>query len=128
MALFVLRKLLLQTRMRSHQDFWSDPSSTSILHVCEQRTAKALARLRGCAGSPEPLLVTYVISTIISWAGSNINILYSPFTFSSFILYCFIFFIFSIILLYNKTIVDFRGIEYDVIYPPVNNVTENFIG
>ena len=27
------------------------------------RTAKALARLRGCAGSPEPSLVAYVIST-----------------------------------------------------------------
>ena len=34
------------------------------------RTAKALVRLRGCAGSPEPSLVAYVISTIISWAGS----------------------------------------------------------
>ena len=37
------------------------------------RTVKALARLRGCAGSPEPSLVAYVINTIISWAGSNIN-------------------------------------------------------
>ena len=47
-------------------DFWMDPSSTSILHVCEQQ------RLwRDCAGSPEPSLVVYVISTIISWAGSN---------------------------------------------------------
>ena len=35
------------------------------------RTAKALVRLCGCAGSPEPSLVAYVISTIISWAGSN---------------------------------------------------------
>ena len=55
MALFVLCKLILQTRMRSHpvgldSDFWSDPSSTSILHVCEQRR---------CAGSPKPLLVAY---------------------------------------------------------------------
>ena len=33
-------------------------------------TSKALARLRGCAGSPEPSLVAYVISTIISCAGS----------------------------------------------------------
>ena len=41
-------------------------------HTSCVRTAKALARLRGCAGSPEPLLVAYVISTIISWAG------YSP--------------------------------------------------
>ena len=38
-------------------DFWSDPSSTSVLYVCE------------CAGSPEPSVVAYVISTIISWAG-----------------------------------------------------------
>ena len=37
------------------------------------RIAKALARLRGCAGSPEPSLVAYVISTIISWAGSLIK-------------------------------------------------------
>ena len=46
-------------------DFWSNPSSASILHVYEQR------RLwRDCAGSPEPLLAACVISTIISWAGS----------------------------------------------------------
>ena len=32
------------------------------------RTAKGLTRLRKCAGSPEPLLVAFVIS--ISWAGS----------------------------------------------------------
>ena len=37
-------------------------------------TAKALARLRGYAGSPEPSLVAYVISTIISWAGSNMEV------------------------------------------------------
>ena len=37
------------------------------------RTAKALARLRGCVGSPEPSLVAHVISTIISWAGSFDN-------------------------------------------------------
>ena len=43
-------------------DFWSDPSSTSVHYV---------ARLCGNAGSPEPSLVAYVISTIISWAGSN---------------------------------------------------------
>ena len=46
-------------------DFWSDPSSTSIRYVWEQR------RLwRGCAVSPEPSLFAYAISTIISWAGS----------------------------------------------------------
>ena len=40
-------------------------------HTLCVQTAKALARLRGCAGSLEPSLVAYVISTIISWAGSN---------------------------------------------------------
>ena len=39
-------------------------------HTLCVRTAKALARLCGCAGSPEPSLVAYVISTIIWWAGS----------------------------------------------------------
>ena len=32
--------------------------------------AKALARLCGCAGSPEPSLVTYMISSKFSEAGS----------------------------------------------------------
>ena len=40
-------------------------------HTLCVQTAKALARLRRCAGSPKPSLVAYVISTIISWAGSN---------------------------------------------------------
>ena len=38
------------------------------------RTAKALARLRGFAVSPEPPLVAYMISTIISLAGSFLNV------------------------------------------------------
>ena len=42
MVLFVLRKLIIQTCMCSHpvglvSDFWLNPSSTSILHMCEQR-------------------------------------------------------------------------------------------
>ena len=49
-------------------DFWLDPSSTSILYVCEQRR---LTRLRLWAGSPEPSLVAYVISSkyhnLMSW-------------------------------------------------------------
>ena len=43
-------------------DFWSDPSTTSILYVCEQR--------RLWWDSPEPSLFAYAISTIISWVGS----------------------------------------------------------
>ena len=46
-------------------------------HTSCVRTAKALARLRGCAGSPEPSLVAYVISTIISRAGSFVGKLFS---------------------------------------------------
>ena len=44
-------------------NFWSDPSSTLCM-----RTAKTLARLR------EPSLFAYAISTIISRAGSMINL------------------------------------------------------
>ena len=64
-------------------DFWSDSSLTSILYVCEQGRlwrdcvdAQALMRLRRCAGSPEPSVVASVISTIMSWAGSNNPLMY----------------------------------------------------
>ena len=75
LALFVLRKLILQTRMRSHPvelDVWFLVGPFVYFHTTCEQTAKALARLRGCAGSPEPSLVAYVISTIISWAGSYV--------------------------------------------------------
>ena len=71
MVVFILRKLILQMRMRSHPVgldicFLVGPyCQTSIV-----QTGKALVRLHECAGLPEPLLVAYVISTIISWAGS----------------------------------------------------------
>ena len=69
MALFVLRKLILQTHMRSHQvglGVWFLVGPFVYFHTLCVRTAKALARLRGCAGLPEPSLVAYVISTM-SW-------------------------------------------------------------
>ena len=74
MVLFVLFKLILRTRMHSHPvglDVWFLVAPFVYFHTSCVWTAKALARLRGCAGSPEPSLVAYVISTIISWAGSN---------------------------------------------------------
>ena len=77
MVLFVLRKLILQTRMRSHPmglDVWFLVGPFVYFHTWCVLTAKALARLRGCAGSPEPSLVAYV-STIISWAGSFVFIM-----------------------------------------------------
>ena len=74
MALFILCKLILQTHMCSHPvglDVWFLVGLFIYFHTSCVWTAKALVRLCGCAGSPEPLLVAYVISTIISWAGSN---------------------------------------------------------
>ena len=75
-VLFVLRKLILQTPMHSHPpvglDVWFFIRPFVYFYTLCVRTAKALARLRGCADSPEPSLVAYVISTIISWAGSVI--------------------------------------------------------
>ena len=77
LALFVVHKLILQTYMRCH------PVRLDVLFLVEPfvyfhtscvGTAKALVRLHRSIGSPEPSLVTYVISTIISWAGSIIMI------------------------------------------------------
>ena len=73
MVLFVLHKLILQMRMHSYPvrlDVWCLVEPFIYFHTLCVQTAKALARLRGCACSPEPKLVAYVISTIISWAGS----------------------------------------------------------
>ena len=73
MVRFVLRKRILQTRMRSHLeglDVWLLVGPFVYFPTLCVRRAKALARLRRCGGSPEPSLVAYVIKTIISWAGS----------------------------------------------------------
>ena len=48
-------------------DFWSDSLSTSILYVCDSEGSGETAHR---AGLLEPSLVAYVISTIISRAGS----------------------------------------------------------
>ena len=73
MVFFVIRKLILQTRKGNHPmglDVWFLVGPFVYFHTSCVRTAKALARLRGCAGSSEPSMVAYVISTIISWTGS----------------------------------------------------------
>ena len=67
---------ILQTHMCSHPvglDVWFLVGPLAYFHTLCVRTAMALVRLRGCAGSPEPSLVAYVISTIISRAGSFKN-------------------------------------------------------
>ena len=80
LVLFVPRKLILQTHMRSHPeglDVWILVRPVTYFHTSCVQTAKPLARLRGCKGLPEPSLVAYVISTIISWAGLYIFWLHS---------------------------------------------------
>ena len=75
MVLFVLRNLKFQTRMRGHPmglHVWFFVGPIVYFHTLCVRTAKALMRLRGCAGSPQPSLVAYVINIIISWTGSFI--------------------------------------------------------
>ena len=70
---FVLRNLIFQMRMCIHLmglDVWFLVGPFVYFRSLCVRTVKALARLRGCAGSPEPSLVAFVISTIISWASS----------------------------------------------------------
>ena len=72
MVLFVLRKIILQMHMRSNPvglDVWFLIGPFVYFYTSCARTVKALSRLRGCVGSPEPSLDAYVISTIISWAG-----------------------------------------------------------
>ena len=81
-VLSVLRKLILQRYMCSHPvglDVWFLVGPFIYFHtsVCEQQRLWwdcMHARLRGCAGSPEPSLVAYVISTTISWAVSNVHV------------------------------------------------------
>ena len=74
LALFPFRKFILQMHMPSHPvalDVWFFVWPVVYFPSLCVRTVKALARLRGCAGSPEPSLVAYVVSTKIAWAGSN---------------------------------------------------------
>ena len=51
-------------------DVWFLVGPFVYSHTLCVQTAKAVARLHGCAGSPEPSLVACMISTIISCAGS----------------------------------------------------------
>ena len=75
MVLFVLHKLILQKRSHPVRlDVWFLVGLFVYFHTLCEQTAKALARLRGCASSPEPSLVAYVISTIILWVSSIINL------------------------------------------------------
>ena len=79
MVLFILRKLILQTRMCSYPvglDVWFLVGPFIYFHTSCVQTVKALVRLHGCTGSPEPSLVAYVISTIISLRWHKFSILF----------------------------------------------------
>ena len=60
------RQSALVAHARRHIFAWLGPYKNTW-------TDKVLARLGFCTGSPEPLLVTYVISTISSCAGAIIS-------------------------------------------------------
>ena len=80
MVLFVLLKLILQTRMRSHPVGLDRCLIGPFIyfHTSCVRTAKAVMRLHGCEGSGDctdaqahlSLRWSPMWSTIISWAGS----------------------------------------------------------
>ena len=61
-----------QLRMPSHSEgpgIWFSVWRFLLIHCLYERAAKVLARLRGCAGSPEPSLLAYAISTKFAWRG-----------------------------------------------------------
>ena len=76
MALFVLRKTILQTRIRGHPvgpGDWCLVGPFVYFYTLCMRTAKALARLPGCAGLPELSLAGSLCDKFhISCAGSNV--------------------------------------------------------
>ena len=69
-----------QLRMPSHSEgpgIWLSVWRFLLTHCLYERAAEVLARLRGCAGSPEPSLLAEAISTKFAWRGpydiKNIN-------------------------------------------------------
>ena len=79
MVLFILRKLILQTRLRSHPvvlTVWFLVGSfvyfPYVMCANNERLWWDCAHAQALrAVSPDPSLVAYVISTIITWAGSH---------------------------------------------------------
>ena len=61
-----------QLRMPGHSvgpGIWLSVWRFLLTHCLYERAAEVLARLRGCAGSPEPSLLAYAISTKFAWRG-----------------------------------------------------------
>ena len=63
--------------MPSHSEgpgIWLSVCRFLLTHCLYERAAEVLARLRGCAGSPEPSLLAQTISTKFAWRGPyNLN-------------------------------------------------------
>ena len=62
--------------MPSHSErpvIWLSVWKFLLTHCLYERAAEVLARLRECAGSPEPSLLAYTISTKFAWRGPNMN-------------------------------------------------------
>ena len=62
--------------MPSHSEdsgIWLSVWRFLFTHCLHERAAEVLARLRGCAGSPEPSLLACAISNKFAWRGPNIN-------------------------------------------------------
>ena len=58
--------------MPSHSEgpgIWLSVWRCLLTHCLYERAAKVLARLRGCAGSPEPSRLAQAISTKFAWRG-----------------------------------------------------------
>ena len=67
--------------MPSHSEgpgIWLSVWRFLLTHCLYQRAAEFLARLRGCAGSPEPSLLAYAISTKFAWRGTIFLFPYWP--------------------------------------------------
>ena len=69
MALFILCKFILQKPSSGARCLILVGPFVYFYTSCV-RTVRALVRLCGCVGSPEPSQIAYVISAIILWAGS----------------------------------------------------------
>ena len=58
--------------MLNHSEWpgiWLSVWRLLLTHCLYERAAEVLARPRGCAGSPEPSLLAYAISTKFAWRG-----------------------------------------------------------
>ena len=72
LCLRAFRHKKFQLRMPSHSEgpgIWLSVWRFLLIHCLYERAAKVLARLRGCAGSPEPSLLASAISTKFAWRG-----------------------------------------------------------